>query len=167
MLNPRELTPEEQSVSQGHLLGSERGSPQPWAGVHPQGRGRPQPGAGRAARLVLGVSVLESCCRKEFRTFLSFHFSLFFPPSQDCCWAIWEEKYKEIFLLTMTLFRTLTNKIPFSDSLNKSKYLNSYYFQSLLIVPYFFGYKWFRWMVCHKVPYPPPKYKPLLFYEKE
>lgn len=67
-------------MSQGHLLGSERGSPQPWAGVHPQGRGRPQPGAGRAARPMLGVSVLESCCRKEFRTFLSFHFSLFPPP---------------------------------------------------------------------------------------
>lgn len=39
-------------------------------GAHSPGPGytlraeAPQPGAGRAARLVLGVSVLESCCRK-------------------------------------------------------------------------------------------------------
>lgn len=95
MLNPRELTPGEgQSLRQGHRLGREQGNPQPWGAAHPQGRGRQQPGAGRAPRPMLGLSVLESCCRKEFRTFLSFHFSLF-SPSHDCYWALWEEKYRD------------------------------------------------------------------------
>lgn len=52
---------------------------------------------------MLGVSVLESCCRKEFRTFLSFHFSLFSPLM--IATELFERKNTEIFLLTMTLFQ--------------------------------------------------------------